>query len=316
MPVAKKGLVFIILLSFLLSLVLLTAWYFNFTSNRVKLTPLPTSSTDKNTFGLSVEEIKKLAVIPIKEPLKNQVETINPEMSNRLDRVGNILYYQGDVNDKTGRTMLVDSKKSIMNWERGFGGGYYQTISVTSSLGIVSAIKGNFKKVDGIFQRWIPIVASEDYYAVLEDPIRKIQFAVRINRQPDNCPPIKGANGLTDFIVQNLDVPADENSIEDIGYFYNWGEGNLKKIIQPKDTIVVIAKELGNKQVADVNGKLQNISVGMAIDNVGVYCAQAIVIHRLGGKKQLENELAQKIDNVSFTPILSEVAKFYISSKL
>lgn len=282
------------------------ALFYNFGQIRNKFPLLSFWLRDKFVASdLSYQTISQLSHIPllkildIKKPQNSFVE-------KKLRQANNVLLYQGNANDTTGRTLLVDTDENIHTYTMVMGGamGVFESKDGEKIIRI-----GAPWRETGIFKEWAKTFDSysNDLYMILSDT-QNNNFAVRISRGKNDCYSPNNQFFLTDFLVQDLNLTADSGTLNDLGFLSAWTENDLANIIKPGDVIVVY------NQQYDIGTK-SKYRVFSRFDKNHVICAESVVIHRFGGKKQLEFELFKNIPDINITPTYTHLIRLYKEPK-
>lgn len=297
-----------VVLFFLVIVFLSAVWYLDIDFLQEKTSRI--FSPSKDTFiskELSSEEIKNLARIPVYVPFKKSIPAGTSLAQERLKQADNVLLYQSNPQDISGRTMLVDTNQNVHYYIMGLGGAID---SFETSASGKMVVQTDFWRETGVFRFWSPISNSQDWYLVLSDPERNQDFAIRISREKGGCFLSDRTTYLTDFLVRNISFTAERGAIDDLGTIYLWSEKDLATLIKPGDLLTVYNLQHNplTKQIRGVFAKR---------DTLGVVCAEALVINRFAGKKQLEKELARSIPDVVVTsPGFADVKTLYEDPRL
>lgn len=298
----------------------LGVWYFK--AQNIKQKPsLPVSPPVKQTVLIPAKTLSKQEIIRLARnvsDLRRLTKPINPgdsTIAQKLVESDNVLLYSSDPTDTTGRTMLVDTKQNIHPF---MGLGIASLGFEASRSGKIVTLRGAWRQV-GVFKDWVKVPDSADLYMLLSDPEKNADFLIRLTRMVIlNKEQAKGScyyadrpnpAYLTEFIVQNISVTAERGALDDLGLFGSWRDEDLLKIIKPGDLIVAY-----NYQYAPENKR----KYGMFSKKDGnlALCTEAVLIHRFGGKKQLEKELGKEIPPVKPTTMFGDIVDLYYNSNV
>lgn len=297
-----------IVLFFIVVVFLSTVWYLDVGFIQEKTSRVFSSSKDTLiSKELSSDQVKNIARIPLFIPFKKSIIAGTPLAQEKLKQADNVLLYQSDPKDTSGRTMLVDTNQNVHYYIMGLGGA---VDSFETSASGKMVVQTDFWRETGVFRFWSPISNSQDLYLVLSDPERNQDFAIRIAGEKGGCFLSEKTTYLTDFLVRDISFTAERGVFDDLGAISLWSEKDLATLIKPGDLITVYNLQHNplTKQVRGVFAKR---------DNLGVVCAEALVINRFGGKKQLEKELAKPIPDVAVTsPGFADVKTLYEDPRL
>ncbi|OGH05252.1 MAG: hypothetical protein A2W22_01370 [Candidatus Levybacteria bacterium RBG_16_35_11] len=224
----------------------------------------------KLPFNLPHQQIQRqVQTITTKSPseILPGSQKITPVLEAKAEIAGYKIIWQGDKNDTTGRTILA-SKERAKNkgFPDQFGYLNYQTAAI------------------GTFKSFEKIPSSDDYYMVLEDPIKKGQIKVRLSAEvhsPDTSTVI--------FLVDNLDFINVRNKAYEKIFDFTGSKSDLQKIEKIVKQGDIIYAGLHAVLIGD-NGEIKNANITR--DKNGLIYADSIILRRFGGKEQIDKELA------------------------
>lgn len=304
----KKNLI-LLSLPVLAALVICLVWYFNplFIQNRIisLINPVPILPAG----NLTADNIKKMPkyaeLSPIKQPLIIQDKKIAEVFKDSVDTV----YYRGDNSDTTGRTYLVADKNLAERGAVGFGA--FRVEKFASVSGQRKMATGVIKEV-GIFDEFINIPDSPDYYLLLSVPGGQEKFIIRANlnaKNPQFC--AQSYEGMTtNLLVQNFDISRETyntpTKFAALGSLSLYSYDDLNKILQRGDVVTV-----WNNLWPDFYWPKYNILGLNRTDSSGFYCAKGLIIGRFGGKEEIEKELGRTINSFE-TGFLNYIENLYL----
>jgi hypothetical protein len=192
--------------------------------------------------------------------------------------------YQGDKNDKSGRTVLAQGQRAMGLLPDRFG----WTTVYNEKLKI-----NGYSQGIGIFNGWKKIEGSKDRYLFLKNPEQKnrenMEFGVRIVFEPitTNLPTTSFKE--TQLSVQNLDYGYYTKSVSSstpLGYLKDFTDEKLSKILRYGDVVTIYPEFL------DLNTAKQVGSLSQK-DEKGATVAMRLLIRRFGGKETILSELGK-----------------------
>jgi hypothetical protein len=187
--------------------------------------------------------------------------------------------WQGNKNDKSGRTVLAKGQRSEELLEDKF----YWSVVTNKELKLIGYSHGI-----GVFKKWEGISGSKDRYLTLSNPDAKTEKTKELHIRVIFEPKITNSRALTynttQLSVENLDYGFTTKSVASsvpIDYFNKLVQKQIDILFKPGDIIAVYPVFLDIETAKKEKSLMQK-------DENGYPIAQTVLIRRFGGRDTLQ----------------------------
>lgn len=231
-----------------------------------------------NILSLSQIYPQKLSFLP-------HLPYSNLTLDEKAKKAGYEIIWRGNKNDTSGRSILVSRKRQVGDLPDQFG---WTTTRFYDQ-------KEDLYKGMGVFKSWEKIPSSNDFYAVLYNPLEQKDFKVRILVDKSLLSSAVGSKDLhggnrTRLEIENLDYGPNNLSAklaERIDLFFQLKQDTINNFVKAGDIITIFTIPLSLEEA-------RNSKTIIRKDTNDIPAVISFIVRRFGGKNTIDQELKNK----------------------